>query len=99
MDPEVLAAVGAVLVALTGLIAALTAMWNTIKKTNTALAANTKTTDSTHELVNSNADSMKLRLDQLESALAERGIRVPVDPALASAQARVDKKIGRGNDG
>jgi FAD/FMN-containing dehydrogenase len=90
-------AVGGVIAAITTLVVALTKMMEVIRSQGVKidanavkLAANTKTTDLTHQLVNSQKDRATVRLDALESALTAHGIALPVDPEIASAQKRID---------
>lgn len=86
LDPEVIGAFGAVIVALTGLIGAVTALWVSLKR-------NTATTNATHDLVNHLADEKIVRVDQLTDALIERGMAVPEDPAIDAAAKRIHEDL------
>ena len=83
-DPALIGAFAAVFTALATLITAVGILIQMLRK-------NTATTVETNKLVNSTADLNIARLDQLTQALQNNGIPLPVDPAVAIIQKRIEE--------
>jgi hypothetical protein len=81
-NPTVLTGIAAIITALGTLIGLVINLINQLKK-------NTATTNDTNAMVNNSHDEQTSRLDQLTQTVVSLGGTVPIDPAIASAQQRV----------
>jgi hypothetical protein len=69
--------IGIFLTGIAALLTAILAVYRELRRIKSDVKLNTKLTATTHEIVNSQRDTMTARIDQLERALSNAGFKVP----------------------